>query len=190
MARKRYGRNQKRAHREEIARLKAEVQRLEADALVSLRSINRYSEALAAQVREMEVLVKEIRTVCRHSALLPAHEVALPGDGPWELALNDRRPLLHLANLPEEPWVSIATVSVYEVRALLERSLETFRKIVHVKLPDREVRFAISREAMTAFGRHGLREVARNLFSMLWGALREEATSSDALPPPGGPGTA
>jgi hypothetical protein len=181
MARNRYGRNQKRAHREEIARLKAELQRLETD---SRRTILRYADALAAQRREMEGLVEEIRAVCRDSALLPAREIVLPGEGPWRLYQAPLR-VRHVATAASmaEPMM-IATVDIYEVRAYLEQHLDTFRKIVHVKLPDREVRLAVSREAMAAFGRHGLRQVAEHLFSMLWGALREEATADPAGRPP------
>jgi hypothetical protein len=189
---RRYGRNQKRAHREEIARLKAEVQRLEADALVDRRSINRYSEALAAQRREMAGLVEEIRAVCRDSALLPAREVSLPGEGPWRLAMQEPIRIRFRPFSLDEPMM-ISTVDIYEVRAFLEKHLETFRTIVHVKLPRRDVCFAISRQAMDAFARHGLRQVAEDLFSMLWNTLREEALTADAGRHPlrpGGPGKA
>lgn len=169
---RRYGRNQKRKHREEIARLRREM---EAEVKENRRAILKYAEALAAQRREMEGLVEEIRAVCKDSALLPAREVALPGEGPWRMALQE--PIRIRSRLFNDSLVEpmmISTVDIYEVRAFLEEHLDTFRKIVHVKLPDREVRLAVSREAMAAFGRHGLRQVAENLFSMLLGALQEE----------------
>lgn len=182
MARNRYGRNQKRAHREEIDRLKAEVQRLEAGALEKERLILRYREALSAQNCALAALVEEIRAVCKDSALLPAREIDLPGEGPWRLALQEpiRVRFRAFNDSLAEPMM-VAIVDIYEVRAFLEEHLDTFRKIVHVKLPDhRAARFAISREAMAAFGRHGLRQVARNLFSMLWNTLREDTLQATA----------
>lgn len=174
MARNRYGRNQKRKHREEIARLKAEVQTLILWERAKAEERRNLDGALAAQRREMEGLVEEIRAVCRDSALLPPREVSLPGHGPW---------VLTEPSFPRTRWVPvydsvvepmIATVDVYEVRAYLESHSNKFRKFVCVKLPDREIRFAVSCETIRAFGRYGLRQMAENLFSMLWGALRKE----------------
>lgn len=175
---KRYGRNQKRAHRERIAELEGQVRVLATRVEYSSGERLKLERALAAQRHEVRRIVDEIEAVSLHSAIIPAKELGLthPNEGPWRLrVLGERLHVCTIAtNASLEAPMMISTVDIHEVSACLDRNLAAFQRIVHVKLPGSAVRYAISREAMRAFSRHGLGRIEEDLVLAIrdaWSAI-------------------
>lgn len=186
---KRYGRNQKRRHREQIEELERQKRILidwERAKVVERESLERRLRDQEAHLRQV---VDAINDVVAHSALLP------PTDGPahWggynpERLRLTRRSHRNTTMLSTDEVSStyddlVLEVNMWELEATLEQYSADFEKIVHVTVPGRSwdsgpdhVTYRVSRDAYYQFLRSGkLPELAKMLYGKIFHCLQERS---------------
>lgn len=179
---RRYGRNQKRRHREEIARLGAEVSRMSSayqltDGLSA--ELGRKLRQAQEQLREM---VEIIERVCPHSVALPPKGV-VGGAARNHYRLQARPPGLTVAaggNVMLPSWSEAMVVDLFRLRMVLEERREQFAAAVHLVYADpgaRPAGYMISRTALAALPeevllRQLLPDVGRQLLQLMRGERR------------------
>lgn len=180
---KRYGRNQKRRHRETIAQLETEKRGL----ILWEQAKAEERRILEARLQDQKAHVREIADtingVVAYSALLPPRQGPFgrdPGDNPLRVRLVQRRTMLDRCVpdregvLPADLDVPILELDLWELRTILEKNLETFARLVHMLLPGPagmvyRVSEATYRQLQRA---HALPEVARIIFQQILKALQ------------------
>lgn len=136
---KRYGRNRRRKHREEIARLNVEVSRRAREERLLRSQVEQLTAVLHEQKEILREVVDAVNAVAPHSAVLPPREIGVSNrrEQPMRIKLVSsktwRRNDLTLPCLGE---AELLTVDLWEVRATLEQRAESLDRLVHVLLPD------------------------------------------------------
>lgn len=160
MAKKRYGRNQKRQHRQRIAQLERDYGR---------------SYQKVVELREtIERMVDVIEGVSKHSVVLPPKQMR--GREPRKsLRIALHRHVLGAAPYPRKrldqdvPHLGRDTVNVNMLRLFLEQYAETFAKAVHLEyVAGGHVAYMLSQMALETVPEEMLVErVARDLVRLL-----------------------
>jgi len=132
---RRYGRNQKRHHREEIARLNQETERLN----LAYSMADGLSKHLATDLRDAKDTISEMITiidaVCRHSVAIPAKQ--LKGKGPRDRCQVEDLPPIDFSEVIDGKYapsaVSFRRIDLYALRVFLESRREQFQAAVHLE---------------------------------------------------------
>lgn len=187
---KRYGRNRKRHHREQIEELERQKRIL----IEWERAKVIERESLACRLRDQEAHLRQvidtINDIVAHSALTPPTEGPIYGHGynPERLRLV-RRSRRSQVLLPTDEFESairamddaILEVDLWELTSTLESYSKVFEKIIHVLVPGRShgdrpghVAYRISQDAYHQFLRSGkLPELAKMLYRQIFHCLQE-----------------
>lgn len=149
---RRYGRNQKRHHREEIARLNQAYAM--ADGL---------SKRLATDLRDAKGTITEMLTiidaVCSHSVAIPAKK--LNGQGPRDRCQVEGFPPIDFSEVIGGEYapsaVSFRRIDLYALRVFLESRREQFQAAVHLEYSaGTHSAYMISEDALRALPREML----------------------------------
>lgn len=176
---KRYGRNQKRRHREELAQLRADLVAQTAREREALRQRDSYEEQLRFQKEHLKEIADTINQVVSYSALLPPQEAPLREADVNPLRIHLRRhaerPAIGAGALVEDLAIPpLLELDLWELRVFLEQNLATFERLVHVLAPGPGgVTYRVTEAAYRQLMAHkkGLPEVARMLYGELLKAL-------------------
>lgn len=157
---RRYGRNQKQRHREEIARWKQAYEN-------ESRLFRTAKSDLAAADKTIREMIAAIERVCRHSVVLPPKTIA-GMESRDHLRLGVLSPLeVTRCISPNDTWFDIVThtVDLHALHVCMRDCWETFGLAVHVEYGTVEkVAYMISPEALSRMPPKELEEhIAREL---------------------------
>lgn len=148
---RRYGRNQKRRHREEIARLS--LAHGMDDMLIKLMG----KDLREAQDKLAEMLMI-IESVCFNSVAIPAKTVK--GDYPtdkYTLPLREKIDFSSAIGAVSSSYATFKTVNLYALRDFLEARKESFQLSVHLEYAaGKHSAYMISEEALYSMPRESL----------------------------------
>lgn len=140
---KRYGRNQKWKHLEEIARLRAEVES-------SREQCNSLYSAVVEANSTIDGMVSIIKDVCRNSVAIPPETVigVAPPDGHMRMPFLDRPVSVSYRNGDCACSHHARHVDLYQLRIFLKDHAQMFCLAVHMRLGNKcESAYMISKEA-------------------------------------------
>lgn len=146
---KRYGRNQKRRHREEIANLRREREYLQSTA-----------SSCAIELTEargtINGMVEIIESVCENSVALRPKQVAVDGVGSginWPVSLYG----------DVVPHSGLETVRLVALRLYIDEHRHVFRRAIHLDCAERNGRavYVVSEDALRSMPEH----IVKNRFS-------------------------
>lgn len=147
---KRYGRNQKRKHREEIARLSAALT-MESATLAMLR------QAHARLQVERDDIVRTIARRVPHSAMIPAEVAEWGKPGPLTIPILCNSHVIYREDEHRHAPISTVRIDLTALRVEIEDNFEQHTKEVHMRLGQYAGRYGISLDAL------GRREFADNI---------------------------
>lgn len=178
---KRYGRNQKRRHREQIEELQRQKHTLIEWERVKAVERDLLEHKLRAQEAHITEIVDTINGIVQFSAITPPQECRYldPTDNLSRLRLVRRRRCRTVDMDPAELYDSdILELNLWELRTFIEDRIGIFEEIVHVLIPDgKAVCYKITRNAFEHFRRGGLPELGRQLYGQIMGVLRSMLVS-------------
>ena len=137
---KRYGRNQKRRHREEITRLKQEIQIKDMFAVRKSQihdqlkeSYNNLSKAFQELKENLEDVVSKIEEVSYYSSVLPMKDFKGDTKGLKQMRVDIRdKPKFTVTRAVDINCV-FKVVDVYALEVILKENRETFQHSVHLR---------------------------------------------------------
>lgn len=167
---KRYGRNQKRRHRERIAALESGLARM---GEMYNRDVKGLRQTLDDARRERDGIVETIRRRLPYSAMLPPRAIGGPG-GHFRYATDDVRAVIREAESAiGDMSCSTVTVDLHALEAAIHDNLATLEREVHVRLADRAMRYAVSSAALAQSAHRSAieHEIARTVARAMADAL-------------------
>lgn len=136
---KRYGRNQKRRHVEEIKDIK---RKLEINDNINRSIINTLQEKLNRARRNTEEMVSMIENICEYSSVLPPK--TMDGNLAYDTFRLPTKPQRHIL---QRTW-SKSIVNLHALNIYINEHYETFSKCVHMTYNGNHSAYLISREAI------------------------------------------
>lgn len=145
---KRYGRNQKRAHREEIAKWKAAYDSLSQSKSNDLHKAN-------SVIKKMVTIIE---SVCQHSVAIDPKIYYGTEDPPEKTHLYKQNMATSDFIIGNSKTVSYDTIDLFKLEAYIRSNAEQFTKAVHLVWGNKKSAYMLSQEALESLPEEFLKD--------------------------------